>query len=339
MHVETLPSPSQLQKQIFLTPSCHEFILSSRETIKNILNRKDRRFLVVLGPCSIHDLESSYEYADRLASLAKKVSETLFLVMRTYFEKPRTSLGWKGFLYDPFLDGSHDIDSGLRLARRLLVDLASKEIPTGSELLDFHSTPYFSDLLTWGCIGARTCTSQPHRQLAASAPFPVGFKNTPDGNINHAIQGILAAHSPHYFLGMNAEGQLARLYAHGNKNCHLVLRGCDRFPNYDSRSVQNVLSKCQSMGIKSSLVIDCSHDNCQKRFERQTHAFENVIEQRINGNDFIVGAMLESHLYEGNQPVAPQPAYGISITDPCLGWQATEALILNAHRSLQCITA
>ncbi len=335
MPVDTLPSPAALLQEIPLSLSAEKNVYSYRETIKNILHRTDPRALLIIGPCSIHDLESTNAYAELFQKLAEEVSDLFFLVMRTYFEKPRTIKGWKGFLHDPYLDGSHEVETGLRWGRKLLVDLAEQGIPTGSELLEIHTSPYLSDLLSWGCIGARTCASQPHRQLAASLPFPLGFKNSTDGNIDNAIHGILAATSSHYFLGIHPSGRLAQLYTEGNPDCHIILRGGERNPNYDSASVAQTVQRCDMFGVKPAIIIDCSHDNCNKQYERQIPVFQSAIEQMANGNTSIIGAMLESHLYEGNQPISSSPHYGISVTDPCLGWESTEELVHWAYQKLQ----
>lgn len=340
MHMleNTIPSPLELVQKIPLPPSSQKKIEEFRNTAKDILLKNDSRLLLIVGPCSVHDLKAMYEYATYFQKLAKEVSDQFFLVLRTYLEKPRSAKGWKGFLNDPYLDNSCDIASGLRLARQLLVDLTAMGIPLGSELLEIHTTPYLTDLLTWGCIGARTCTSQPHRQLVASLDIPIGFKNTTDGNIENAIHGILAAQSSHYFLGVNSKGAIQRLHAQGNPYCHVVLRGSEKGPNYDPASIADALKQCEMAKIHPSLVVDCSHDNCGKRHNLQAEVFQSVIQQVLEGNSGVTGLMLESHLQEGNQPMSLEPRYGVSLTDPCLGWKATEKLItwgaetLSSHR-------
>lgn len=330
----TIPSPIDLFKEIPFPESGQAKIKHFRDTIKKILVREDPRLLLVIGPCSIHDLESTYDYASRFLKLAQETSDQFFLVMRTYFEKPRTVLGWKGFLNDPFLDGSCDIVSGLRFARKLLVDLVDMGIPAGSELLEIQTAPYFSDLLSWGCIGARTSMSQPHRQLAASLDFPIGFKNTPDGNVENAIHGILSAATPHHFLGMLPSGKMARLSAKGNPNCHVVLRGGHKSPNYDSRSIQEAIHHCTSAGITEKIIVDCSHDNCRKMHQEQVRVFQTIIQEVVEGCNEVAGVMLESHLYEGSQLLGSNLRYGVSITDPCLSWQETEHLVHSAYEKL-----
>lgn len=327
MLVKTIPSPDSVFKQIPLSSASRERILTYRNTIKNILNRKDSRLLLIAGPCSIHDLKSIRDYASFFHKLSKEVSEYFFPVLRTYFEKPRSVKGWKGFLNDPYLDGTYDIISGILLTRKLLVELAELGIPCCSELLEIHTSSYFSELLSWGCIGARTSTSQPHRQLAAYLDFPIGFKNTTDGNIDNAINGVIAASSPQHFLGVSSLGQLSQFYAKGNPNCHIVLRGGQRGPNYDALSINDTHKRCQQAGILGGLIVDCSHDNCGKKYSEQAEVFQSVIQQVVEGNSSIAGIMLESFLYEGNQPMSSQPRYGISLTDPCLSWQATEKLV------------
>lgn len=330
-----IPTPEELKEEFPLDDLSLDFISSSRQTINNILNRTDPRLLIVVGPCSLHDTASILEYAEKFVELAEEVSDQFFLVMRAYYEKPRTIRGWKGLLYDPHLDGSHDMSFGLRLTRELLLALTKKNIPLGSELLEPYVTHYFSEFLSWGCIGARTSTSQPHRQMASGLPFPVGFKNTPDGNIDNAIHGILAASSPHTFLGMQSNGLPARVKTRGNEECHIVLRGGDKKPNYDSLSIAQAFEKSEYFGIPQRVLIDCSHDNCKKQHEQQIIVFDAVIEQILHGNHSIVGLMLESHLNAGCQPITPSLRYGVSITDPCLDWKTTEILILKAHQKLQ----
>ncbi len=309
------------------TKSQIEFVGRSRRELEAILSGQDNRFLLIVGPCSLHDMKSTQEYATKLKRLADKYSDRFLIVMRTYFEKPRTSKGWKGMLYDPYLDGSYDMGAGLRFCRKILLDLASMQIPVASELLEINTAHYLTDLLTWGCIGARTATSQPHRQLAASLHFPVGFKNTTDGNILNAVHGVVSASSPHVFLGVQPSGQLAKQVVGGNPFCHLVLRGSDHKTNYDAVAIAGALALCNASGIMDKIVVDCAHGNSGKKHERQIEAFEEVMEQRLEGNHSIIGAMLESHLYGGSQPFSASPKFGVSLTDPCLDWATTEKLI------------
>ncbi|NGX54816.1 MAG: Phospho-2-dehydro-3-deoxyheptonate aldolase, Tyr-sensitive [Chlamydiae bacterium] len=326
-----IPTPLELASELPLTKSNTLFVNSCRQTVRSILQGLDNRLLMIVGPCSIHHPKSVYAYGEKFARLAKEVSERFFLVMRTYYEKPRTKKGWKGLIFDPNLDGSHDIGKGLRLTRELLVNLTEMGVPVGCEFLEIYTSHYFSDLITWGCIGARTCTSQPHRQLASSLPMPIGFKNSTDGNVDHAIHGVLSASTPHVFLGSDFSGQMTKVQTEGNSHCHIILRGGKRSPNYDPISVENAIKKCTETSIRNQLIIDCSHDNCAKRHELQIPVFKSVIDQVKSGNRSIVGLMLESHLSAGNQPFSPSAHEDISITDPCLDWATTEKLIREAY--------
>jgi len=329
---QPLPTPATLLQEFPLSFAEKQKVLADRKTLRSILRKEDPRLLLIVGPCSIHDLDSTYAYAERLYAFSQKVADRFFIVMRTFLEKPRTTVGWKGFLYDPHLDGSYAIESGLRLSRELLITLVKMGLPIGGEMLEISTAPYFSDLFSWGCIGARTTTSQPHRQLAASLPFPIGFKNTTEGNVDHAIHGILTAAKPHNFLGINQTGQLSHMIAQGNTECHLILRGGERKANFSPHDLRTSAEKCLSAGITPSLIVDCSHDNCHKQHERQKVAFQSVMQQLQEGNDSIVGTMIESHLFEGNQKASPSPHYGISVTDPCLSWEATQEMIEWAYQ-------
>lgn len=329
-----LPTPRDLYQEIPLTEELATFILRSRKTLEAILCGRDRRRLLIVGPCSIHDPDSALEYASRLKALSDEVSDEFFLIMRTYFEKPRTLMGWKGLLYDPDLDGSYDIEKGLRITRHLLVEISKMGVPTGCELLEINTSQYYDHFLTWGCIGARTSASPPHRQLASSLNLPIGFKNSTDGNLDHSIHGILSAKLPHVFLGMDRNGQMIRMRSEGNPFCHIVLRGSMQKPNYGADDITHTVQKCISAKILDKIVVDCSHDNSQKEPARQMSIFESLITQILNGNKHILGIMLESHLERGAQLIRPNLRYGVSITDPCLDWESTARLILNAHAKL-----
>jgi 3-deoxy-7-phosphoheptulonate synthase len=330
-----LPIPREFQEEIPLTEECRNFIKGTRLSIQNILDGLDNRKLLIVGPCSIHDISAARDYAFRFRELAEEVSEEFLMIMRTYFEKPRTITGWKGLLNDPDLDGTHKLAKGIRLTRSLLADLAEMRVPAASELLEITTTHYYCDFLSWGCIGARTSSSPPHRQLAASLDLPIGFKNSTDGCIDNAVHGILSAETPHVFLGFSPDGKMKRIQSKGNKLCHMVLRGGYNGPNYDPKAVMKTAERCQQAGIRDKILIDCSHDNCEKRHLKQVSAFQSVIDQIAEGTQTIVGLMLESHLYGGSQPISNNMRYGVSITDPCLDWETTRQMILKAASRIQ----
>ncbi len=332
----TLPTPAELHQEIPLSHRHSRFIKKSRERVEAILHGSDSRLLLIAGPCSIHDLQAAREYGERLRLLSEQVEESFFLIMRAYFEKPRTIIGWKGLLHDPDLDGSYDLARGIRYTRQLLFELTEMEIPVGCELLEINTSHYYSDYLTWGCIGARTCSSPPHRQLAATLPFPIGFKNSVDGNIDQAVHAILAAATPHVYLGPAPNGQMVRIEAHGNPLCHIVLRGGLSGPNYHRETQLATSKKCKEASMIDKMIIDCSHDNCGKNLLQQKSVFKALIDQILFFNEHnIAGMMLESHLHEGTQEIAHPLRYGGSITDPCLDWETTQEIILEAHFRLQ----
>ena len=306
-----------------------DFVLKSRNTIAAILAGKDPRLLLIVGPCSIHDPAAIFDYAVRLKELSEKLEETFFFVMRAYFEKPRTCHGWKGFLHDPFLDGSHCIDQSLSLTRKLLRSLIGIKIPLAAEFLDPAAPHYLGDLISWGCVGARTVSSPIHRQMASHLDMPIAFKNSIDGTLESALWGIEVAKVPHTFMGMNREGRLARVRSKGNPYTHLVLRGGDKGPNYESPFIDDTLKRTPC------LLVDCAHGNSKKEARGQLHVFEKVLSQVALGNRGIRGMMLESFLYEGNQSLASPLVYGVSITDPCLDFEATEDLLLKGAARLQ----
>lgn len=335
---EPLPSPSEVLKKLPTSSSQTHFIQEERKIIQNILNGEDSRQLMIVGPCSIHDVHAAKEYAGKLLELAREISDTCHVVMRVYFEKPRTTRGWKGFLYDPFLDGSYNITAGLTLARQLLLDLAEMGIPTAAEFLDPLSFYYFGDLVSWGCIGARTTSSQTHRQLASGLPMPIAFKNSTDGNIDVAINGIICASEPHTFIGMNASGQVSSVTTAGNPCGHIVLRGAENATNYDPQSIMHALNLLEQARLPQRLLIDCSHDNSFRQYKQQQNVFQAVINQIIEGNQNIRGILLESHLFPGNQPFVTNPTqlkYAVSVTDSCLDWPTTEHLLLWGHKRLK----
>lgn len=326
----TLPSPRQLKEFLPLTHSQAGFIASSQRTIKDLLLGNDQRLAIVAGPCSIHDKEAALDYAHRFKELSNAVSKSCFLVMRVYMEKPRTTSGWKGYLYDPHLDGSHDIQTGLTATRQLLLELATLGIPTAAEFVNPLAAHYFSDLISWGFIGARTSASQPHRQLASQLHLPVGFKNGTDGNVDDAIHGVMAAGAQHTFLDINDEGKVNIMSSHGNPYTHVVLRGSWEKSNYDPASIADALKKMQFAEISTKLLVDCSHGNCQKQYDKQKDVFHSVLRQIEEGNRHIVGVMLESHLQSGSQALDFPLQYAVSITDPCIDWPTTEELIHHA---------
>lgn len=328
-----LPSPATLKNLHPAFSRQQTFIEQSRHTVRRILEGSDPRLLLIVGPCSIHDPVAAIEYAARLSELQRTVSSQFFILMRVYFEKPRTVVGWKGMVYDPLLDGSHEIEVGLTTCRKLLLSLAEMGIPAATEFLDPFVKPFLEDLFSWGSIGARTSTSQTHRQLASSLTMPVGMKNPIAGSLDIAIQNVIAATQPHAVLEFSDDGKAVLIHTEGNADAHLVLRGWERCPNYDRGSVREALSKLQQAGIPPRVLIDTAHDNSNKNPERQPFVFHAAIDQVIEGNSGIRGLLLESHLLGGSQPLTAglkNLAYGVSITDPCLGWAETEQLILAA---------
>lgn len=309
-------------------------IFNYRELSHNIITHKDPRMLVVVGPCSIHDEKAAIEYAQRLSELSKKVEESLLVVMRVYFEKPRTVFGWKGLISDPYLDDSFKIEDGLELARSIMLKITGLGLPIAIEALDPMLPQYLGDLVTWTAIGARTTESQTHREMASGISTPVGFKNGTDGNLEIAINGILSASKSHRFLGVTQDGVAAVFETTGNKSCHMVMRGGIK-PNYDADAVAFCKEAHKKVGLKPSIMIDCSHANSNKDHKNQGAVFKNIIEQRCNGNSEIIGAMLESNLFPGKQNFGPDFQYGISVTDACIGWEETEELLLNAAKKLK----
>jgi 3-deoxy-7-phosphoheptulonate synthase len=332
-----LPAPALLCHEIRRTEEQAQFVAKSREQIKEIIFGKDPRLLVILGPCSIHCLESGKEYADRLSSLADKVSDKLLLVMRVYFEKPRTTVGWKGLIMDPGLDGTDNIPEGLRIARSFLSKVIDCGVPTATELLDPITPQYIADLICWSAIGARTTESQTHRQMASGLSMPLGFKNATNGSILPAVNAIKAATSPQTFLGISQEGIASAVSTNGNPHCHIILRGGENGPNYQAKHVKTVANQLEENGLQPAIMIDASHDNSGKNHENQPDVFRNIITQRTNGDNNIIGAMLESNIVSGSQKF-PQPVdsliYGQSITDKCIDWKITEELILEAASRL-----
>lgn len=335
--LKALPSPHTLKDKFPLNDVARETVIDSREVIKNILEGRDKRFLVLTGPCSIHDPKAALEYADRLNALREKYAERLFIVMRVYFEKPRTTVGWKGLVYDPKIDGSNLIAEGLTRGRELLVEINSRGIPAGTEFLDPVVPQYFDDLVCWSAIGARTTESQTHRQMASGLSMPVGFKNSTTGSLQVALDAMMSSRAPHHFIGVDQDGQIADVSTTGNELGHIVLRGGETRPNYEPSSIAETAERMRDSGLPPAIMVDCSHANSGKRFERQEIVWKNIIAQRAAGNEALIGMMLESNLFEGNQKIPQdlsQLTYGVSITDACVSFETTERLLQYAWDEL-----
>ena len=328
---EILITPAELKRSIPLSDKAHDTISKGRRDIENILERKDHRVVVVVGPCSIHDLKAAHEYAERLKVLAEKVSDTLLVVMRVYFEKPRTTTGWKGLINDPFMNDSFKITDGLHIGRQLLHDILEIGLPTATEALDPISPQYMQDLIAWSAIGARTTESQTHREMASGLSSSIGFKNGTDGSLTVAINALQSVASPHRFLGINSEGSVSIITTKGNPYAHVVLRGGNGKPNYDSVSVSICEQELVAAGIAPNIMVDCSHANSNKDHNLQPLVLDNVANQIIEGNTSIIGVMMESHLKGGNQKLSSNPddmEYGVSVTDACVDWETTEASLV-----------
>lgn len=321
LEIKPLIKPSELLSRLQESAVSTQNILKTRNEIHQILHQGDDRLLVVVGPCSIHDTDAGLEYAKRLLALREKLSGELLIVMRVYFEKPRTTVGWKGLINDPHLDGTYDINLGLEKARQFLLDVNEMGMPAGTEFLDMITPQYTADLVSWGAIGARTTESQVHRELASGLSCPVGFKNGTDGGVKVAIDAIKTAASPHHFLSVTKEGESAIIATKGNDDCHVILRG-GKTPNYDAESVDAACDQLADAGLSPLLMVDCSHGNSQKQYKNQIHVVESVAQQLSKGESRIMGVMLESHINEGRQDHSPgcKLNYAQSITDACLGW-------------------
>ena len=332
---ELLP-PVALLEKFPATENAANTVAHARKAIHQILKGDDDRLLVVIGPCSIHDPAAAKEYAARLLTLREALKGELEIVMRVYFEKPRTTVGWKGLINDPHMDGSFDVEAGLKIARRLLVELVSMGLPLATEALDPNSPQYLGDLFSWSAIGARTTESQTHREMASGLSMPVGFKNGTDGSLATAINAMRAAAMPHRFVGINQAGQVCLLQTQGNPNGHVILRG-GKAPNYGPEDVAKCEKEMAQAGLKPSLMVDCSHGNSNKDFRRQPAVAESVVAQIKDGNRSIIGLMIESNIHEGNQS-SEQPReamkYGVSVTDACISWETTDALLREIHKDL-----
>ncbi len=332
-----LTPPGALKAELPMTEASNQTVVESRNVISAILKNQDPRLLVVLGPCSIHDPKSALEYATRLSALSRELSDRLYIVMRVYFEKPRTTIGWKGMIYDPHLDGTDDIQTGLKMARSLLLEITAQGLPAATEFLDPVVPQYIADLVSWAAIGARTTESQTHRQMASGLSMPVGFKNGTDGGLQIAIDAMKSAQAPHSFLGIDQEGFTCIVRTTGNKDGHVVLRGGRLSSNYDAESIRVATESLAKAGLPTGLMVDCSHANSNKQHARQEEVWRSLIEQRLAGTPSLIGVMIESHLFEGAQPMATrldQLQYGVSITDACLGWDVTERMLRSGHAAL-----
>jgi 3-deoxy-7-phosphoheptulonate synthase len=332
---QPLPSPAVLRQRLPLSDALAARIDNDRNAIRTVLDGRDPRLLVVVGPCSLHDPVAALEYAERLAALAPEVSDQLLMVMRAYVEKPRTTVGWKGLVYDPHLDGSGNMAEGLHLSRRLMLDILETGLPIATELLQPLAAGYFDDLLGWAAIGARTSESQIHRELVSGLDLPVGFKNGTDGSLGIACDAMRSAEHPHQHFGIDDLGHPALLQTRGNPDTHLVLRGGHGAPNYDADSVAAARRALEKQGIAPRIMVDCSHANSGKNPLRQPEVLESVIAQRLAGDASLRGVMLESHLFDGCQPLSGELRYGVSITDGCLGWTATEQMLRQAAQSMR----
>lgn len=328
--IKQVVAPSEVHKEYPITEVATETVFNAREAIHRIIHGEDDRLLVIVGPCSVHDTDAALDYANRLSKVRDALSEDLMIIMRVYFEKPRTTVGWKGLINDPDLDTSFKINKGLRLARKLLLDIGNLGVPTGSEYLDLITPQYIADLISWGAIGARTTESQGHRELASGLSCPVGFKNGTDGTIRIAADAIRAASQPHHFLSLTKAGHSAIFSTTGNSDCHIILRG-GQTPNYDRESVNLACEALKDSGLKEQVMIDFSHANSDKQYERQINVGDDVAGQIAAGDHRIMGAMIESHLVAGRQDWAQdkERTYGQSITDACISWDQTVPLLEN----------
>ena len=335
---QALTTPVALRSSVPVDESIFSFVRESREVVSNILDRKDHRLMVVVGPCSIHDRDAAIDYAAKLKALSDELDDTLYIIMRVYFEKPRTTTGWKGLINDPSLDDSFDIEAGLKLGRTLLRDLLAMGLPTATEALDPITPQYLQDLICWSAIGARTTESQTHREMASGLSSAVGFKNGTDGSLDVAINALKSVQHPHRFLGINSEGVVSIFETRGNPYGHVVLRGGSNGPNYDSVNIAKCESALAKAGLPSNIMVDCSHANSSKDHNVQPLVTRDISNQILKGNKSIVGLMLESHLHEGRQDIPGDLRdlqYGVSVTDACMDWDTTETSLRELADSLQ----
>ena len=332
---EVLITPEQLKKELPLTESVREKVTEHRQCIADIVQHKDQRMLVVVGPCSIHDPKAALDYGRRLKVLSSQVQDKLVLVMRTYFEKPRTTVGWKGLINDPYLDDSFQVAHGLKIARKLLLDLAEMGLPLATEALDPISPQYLQDLISWSAIGARTTESQTHREIASGLSCAVGFKNGTDGSLDVALNALRSAQSPHSFLGISPAGQVSVVHTKGNEAVHLVMRGGNKGPNYSPDHITAAEQALLAIQKQPAIMVDCSHANSEKDHNKQSHVLETITQMKEQGNRSIIGLMLESNLHPGRQDIGNSPLeYGVSITDACIDWQTTERGLLSLYETL-----
>lgn len=337
---EVLVTPEEIKKELPVNESANAVVNAGRDAVRNILDRKDPRLIVVVGPCSIHDTQAALDYASRLRTLSDKVKENLLIVMRVYFEKPRTTVGWKGLINDPYLNDSFKIQEGLHVGRKLLLDIAEIGLPTATEALDPISPQYLQDLISWSAIGARTTESQTHREMASGLSSAVGFKNGTDGGLTVAINALQSVSSPHRFLGINKEGSVSIIHTKGNPYGHVVLRGGNGKPNYDSVSVSICEKELEKKSIAQNIMIDCSHANSNKNHELQPLVLENIVNQIVEGNKSIIGVMVESNIGAGSQKIPDKLedlTYGVSVTDACIDWETTEKALLTASNKLNSV--
>ena len=336
IEMQELSTPEEVRKELAITNSSAKTIIDSRKTIENILDEKDDRVFVVVGPCSIHDPIAAMDYAKKLKKISKEVSDNLFIIMRVYFEKPRTTVGWKGLINDPMLDGSFNINKGIRIGRKLLLDIVDLELPTGTEYLDLISPQYIADIISWGAIGARTTESQCHRELASGLSCPVGFKNGTDGNLQITFDAIKAASGAHHFLSVTKEGNSAIFSTSGNPYCHTILRGGTNKINYDAKSIEEVSARLEKANLPQQIIVDCSHANSMKDHKKQMMVINDLAEQLSNGEKRIKGLMIESNIVEGNQNINdPNLVYGKSVTDACIGWEDTEKALYKLSEAIE----
>lgn len=340
--IQTLITPAELKTELPLNQAAYETVLKGRSTIRDILDGNDKRLFVVIGPCSIHDVKAAHEYADRLKVLSEKVKDTLYIVMRVYFEKPRTTVGWKGLINDPDMNDSFNIEKGLRMGRKLLLELNEKGLPCATEALDPNSPQYYQDLISWSAIGARTTESQTHREMSSGLSSPVGFKNGTDGGLTVATNAMQSVKHGHSFLGLNDQGQVSIIRTKGNPYAHVVLRGGNGKPNYDAGSVAQAENALNKAKVSNKIMIDTSHANSNKDPFLQPLVLKNITEQILDGNKSIVGIMVESHLKGGRQDIPVNLAdleYGKSVTDGCIDWDTTEEALLAMDAALKTVLA